>query len=117
MNLKKGHIVQVKLDGIGSEQIGIRPCIVVQNNKGNYHSGTTIIVPLTSKKIKRLLPTQLCISKETLGDTFSDSICLVEQVRIIDKQRILKKIGELHKDQIGLLDKKLILSLGISSSA
>ena len=115
MQLKKGQIVWVRLDGVGREQNGNRPCIVVQNDTGNRFSPTTIIVPLTTRKQKKTLPTHLEINGETLGRNFEDSIVLCEQIKIIDKSRIIKLGNYLSNEIVQLVDVKLIVSLGIKS--
>mgnify|MGYP001946863959 CR=1 FL=1 len=113
--LRKGQIVWAKLDGIGSEQKGIRPCIVVQNNTGNRFGQTTIVVPLTSKNPKKLLPTHLLIRSSETNYVLKDSIALTEQIKIIDKSRITQKKSILPKEVLEQLDRKLLKSLGIAS--
>jgi len=118
MDVKKGQIVWVKLDGSGSEQQGNpRPCIVVQNNVGNKFSDTTIIVPLTRRIPKRLLPTHVTIEGKHLGRYFEDSTILTEQIKVIDVQRIIRVQQKLPKTFIDLIDEKMLISLGIESSA
>lgn len=91
MTVKRGDIVLVDFKGaIRSEQGGIRPAIVIQNDMGNKYSPTTLVCPITSKD-KKNLPTHMPISSESGLE--KDSIALFEQIRTIDKSRILKKIG------------------------
>lgn len=107
MNIQKGDIVMVDLPNTGgSVQSGTRPCIIVQNNIGNKYSPITIVVPLTSKKTKRNMPTHVDIPRE-LG-VVQDSVALCEQTIIIDKSRLLKMLGSLnetylHKVQSAIL--------------
>ena len=103
MNLKRGEIYYADLNPvIGSEQGGIRPVLVIQNNMGNTHSPTVIIAPITSSLEKSKLPTHIHISTEGLYD---GAIVLLEQLRTIDKSRIsdfvarldditMKRVGE-----------------------
>src|SRR5699024_8233804 len=118
MDVKKVQIVWVKLDGSGSEQQGNpMPCIVVQNNVGNKFSYTTIIVPLTRRIPKRLLLTHVTIEGKHLGRYFEDSTILTEQIKVIDVQRIIRVQQKLPKTFIDLIDEKMLISLGIESSA
>lgn len=107
----RGEIYIAELDGIESEQKGYRPVLIIQNNTGNKFSPTTIIAPITSKP-KKELPTHMDISSlESL------SIVLLEQVRVLSKTRLVKKVGELPKCRFAELDKKLMISLGIGGIA
>ena len=76
---------------IGSEQGGIRPVVIIQNNTGNRFSTTTIVAPITTKLGKAYLPTHLVISKRT--GIYKKSMILLEQIRIIDKSRLLEKLS------------------------
>lgn len=94
MEIKRGDIVIADLGGAtGSEQGKMRPVIVIQNDIGNKHSPTTIIVPLTSKKKKKGLKTHVLIEKTEENGLTEDSIALCEQVRTIDKKRIKAELG------------------------
>ena len=77
----------------GSEQGGFRPCIVLQNDVGNAHSHTTIVAPLTTSKTKAVLPTHVAVSKGE-GDLPYDSTILCEQVRVVNKSRLVSYIGK-----------------------
>ena len=94
MEVKRYDIVQADLSGtIGSEQGGIRPVLVIQNDVGNLHSLTTIVMPF-STKIKNLnQPTHTLIRKSAETGLKTDSILLGEQMRVISSQRIIRKIG------------------------
>lgn len=76
--------------GVGSEQYGIRPVLVVQNNTGNRYSPTTVVIPITSKKVKKDLPTHVIL--EYTNELKKKSVVLVEQIRTIDKSRLLNRI-------------------------
>ena len=93
------------------EQGGVRPVVVIQNDKGNAFSPTTIIAPITSKaKPKTLLPTHYLITYRGLK---SASMILFEQVRTIDKSRLLEYIGHMRESDINAIDQKIAISLGI----
>ena len=109
----RGEIYLIDLsDYIGSEQSGIRPAVVVQNNMGNIHSPTTIVCPLTSKK-KDLEATHVILRPEDAG-VIKESVVLCEQVRVIDKSRIKKKLGEVtNLQKIEDINQKISISLGL----
>lgn len=98
MVIKKGEIYLVDFDdGRGSEQGGVRPAVVVQNDIGNKHSPTTIVCPLTSR-IKKNMPTHVSLTTAD-GSVERPSTVLCEQVRTTDKTRLLKKLGEIYNQQ------------------
>ncbi len=109
--IHRGDIFYCDLSPIvGSEQDGVRPVIVVQNNIGNCHSPTVIIVPLTTKHKKRL-PTHVEI---TSVDKISDeSIALLEQIRTVDKSRLLEYVDKISEDELYQVDKSINVSLGL----
>lgn len=109
--VKRGDLYYVDLgDGIGSEQCGLRPAVIVQNDKGNRFSTTVIVAPLTSKA-KKLMPTHVTL--ENNEDLPKTSTVLLEQVRIVDKQRLKEKIGHVTKKELIKINKCLEISLGI----
>lgn len=91
---------------IGSEQDGKRPVVVVQNNLANKHSPTIIVAPITTVIKKTYLPTHIVIFKNNYLK--KDSTILVEQVRVIDKSRIITYLGKLTDIQMQKIDKALI---------
>lgn len=95
---------------IGSEQGGVRPVLIVQNDIGNRNAPTTIIAPITSRLSKHPLPTHIPIKAHTSGLT-ADSIVLMEQLRTIDKQRLKSKMGTLSCEEE--IDKAIKISLGL----
>ena len=96
VELKRGDIILVNLNPIrGSEQGGIRPCLIVQNDKGNLYSPLTIIAPLTSKEFTKEFSTNVLIHKKDSGLN-KDSTVLLNQIKTIDKTRITKKISSLN---------------------
>lgn len=112
-NIERGEIYLADLDPVmGSEQGGVRPVLVIQNDMGNYYSHTTIIATITSKgKYKSKLPTHLFIKSR--NDLTKDSVVLLEQIRTIDKERLIKKLGKLNSCEVKLMDKCMLISLGI----
>ena len=94
MDIRRYDIVQADLGQVvGSEQGGIRPVLIIQNDLGNKFSNTTIIIPLTSKLKSLRQPTHTLIKKSADTGLKTDSILLGEQMRVISNQRIIKKIG------------------------
>ena len=96
---------------VGSEQGGIRPVLVIQNDTGNKHSPTTIVTAITSKATKTILPTQHTLPAGNGLDR--ESIVLLEQVRTIDKRRLKGYVGALSQDDMLAVDKALAVSVGL----
>lgn len=91
MVVRLGDIFYAMLPiGVGSEQYGLRPVLVVQNDIGNRFSPTTIVIPITSKLVKKDLPTHVVL--QYTSELKKKSVVLVEQIRTIDKSRLIKKI-------------------------
>lgn len=108
-DIRRGDIWLCDLEGsTGSEQRGLRPVIIMQNDKGNTYSSVTSIIPLTSRH-RRFMPTHLKLDVTQDGVKYP-SIALVEQIRSIDKSRLKKKLGTVSGedtlDKIGLLIKQ-----------
>lgn len=117
IKIKRGLVVWADLVGDGSEQNGLRPCVVVQNDTGNTFSKTTIVVPLTKKTSKNgVLPTHTIIKGKYLGSNFSDSVALAEQVRVIDKFRIVRTGNLIPRSIIEHINKTMMVSLGINTA-
>ena len=111
--INRGDIFYANLDGIiGSEQSGIRPVIIVQNNIGNKYSPTTIIVPLTKKVKTRMYQPTHCLLYP-FGNIKYDSIVLTEQIRVIDKSRLKEKIGNINNKNMKEIDNKILIALGL----
>lgn len=112
--IKRGEIYFADLSPVvGSEQGGIRPVLVVQNDTGNKFSPTIIVVAITSQLAKAKIPTHVEISaKESLLP--KDSVILAEQVRTIDKRRLKEKICELDANKMRKVNIALLISLGFS---
>lgn len=111
-DIKRGQIWYADLQGnIGSEQGGLRPVLIVQNDKGNKYSPTTIVAILTSRKTKAKLPTHIWLSI-TCGLAVNSMVEL-EQLRTIDKSRLTKYVGEIQEGEQRLIDEALKISLGV----
>lgn len=95
---------------VGSEQDGVRPVLVVQNNVGNRHSPTVIVAAITSRQHKARLPTHVGVGRVQGMD--SRSIVLLEQVRTIDKSRLLNYVGRLCPDTMRRVDRAVEISMG-----
>ena len=109
----RGDIFLANLDPvIGSEQGGRRPVLIVQNNISNMYSPVTIAASITSKIFSKDFPTNVFISKKDSG-LGRDSTILLNQIRVIDKRRIIKKISSLDKDIMDQVDLALKVSLGL----
>ncbi|MDD2586592.1 MAG: type II toxin-antitoxin system PemK/MazF family toxin [Syntrophomonadaceae bacterium] len=112
--IKRGEIYFAQLNPvIGSEQGGIRPVLVVQNDIGNQYSPTTIILAITSQINKAKLPTHIEINSEGYG-LERDSVILSEQIRTIDKTRLKQRISVLDEETMDKVEQALMISLGLS---
>ncbi len=115
--MKRGEIYYADLNPvIGSEQGGIRPVLIIQNDIGNYFSKTTIVAPLTTKRNQKLnIPTHYILSCPGTKSC-SISIVLLEQIRVIDKSRLKQYVGTVDEENMDAMGKRLQISLGISYS-
>jgi mRNA interferase MazF len=98
----------------GSEQGGIRPVVVIQNDKGNFYSPTIIIAAVTGRT-KKDLPTHAALEKGS-HRLRRDSIALLEQIRTIDRSRLLKRLGRLDSIEMTQADEALTLSVGLTQN-
>lgn len=113
MIIKRGDIYYADLRPvIGSEQGGVRPVLIVQNDTGNKHSPTVICAAITSKMNKAKLPTHVAINADEYG-VVKDSVILLEQVRTIDKSRLKERVCHLDRDIMEKIDKALLVSLSL----
>lgn len=111
--IKRGEIYFADLSPVvGSEQNGVRPVLILQNDMGNRHSPTTMVAAITGRKTKTELPTHVKISVTGLK---SESIVLLEQIRTIDKTRLGEYVGKLSRNDMGRIDHAIIVSLGIKT--
>ena len=112
--IRRGDMFYAELaPSVGSEQDGIRPILIIQNDTGNKHSQTVIVTIITSRiATKAKLPTHCHIkAQQGLG---RDSLALLEQIRTIDKIRLKEYIGTLTSDDMGEVDKALAVSVGLT---
>lgn len=113
MTVKRGEIYYADLSPVvGSEQGGVRPVLIVQNDVGNKHSPTVIAAAITSQKEKTRLPTHISLDAERYG-LAKDSIVLLEQVRTLDKKRLKERMGELDNNAMHRIDSALSVSFGL----
>ena len=111
MEIKRGEIVLVNFEPVkGSEQRRIRPSLIIQNNIYNKYSPTTIVAPITSKTYKKEYPTNVNLSKKD-SKLNNDSTILLNQIRTIDKRRIIKKLFSLNREIIKKVDMAIKVSL------
>ncbi len=116
MLIRRGEIYYADLSPVvGSEQGGMRPVLIVQNDVGNKHSPTVIAAAITSQKDKSRLPTHISINAGHCG-LQKDSIVLLEQVRTLDKQRLKERMGELDNSEMSRVDNALSVSFGLGSA-
>ena len=117
MTVKRGDIFYADLSPVvGSEQGGIRPVLIVQNDVGNKFSPTVIAAAITSQKYKTDLPTHIKVNADGSG-LARDSIVLLEQVRTLDKRRLKERMGNLENQDMQRVDRALSVSLGIPGSS
>ncbi len=115
MTVKRGDIYYADLSPVvGSEQGGIRPVLIVQNDVGNKFSPTVIAAAITSRRFKTELPTHIQVNALGCG-LAKDSIVLLEQVRTLDKKRLKEKMGNLDENDMNRVNRALSVSLGITT--
>ena len=116
MLVKRGEIYYADLSPVvGSEQGGIRPVLIVQNDIGNRHSPPSSPLPSPAAGIKAKLPTHIDVQAATCGLT-KDSVVLLEQIRTLDKRRLKDRMGELDTPSMTKVDHALQVSFGLSLS-
>ena len=114
MICKRGEIFYADLSPVvGSEQGGIRPVLIVQNNIGNKYSPTVIVAAITSKMNKAKMPMHIEIDAKDYGLS-KDSVILLEQIRTLDKRRLKEKIGVADKRVMDEVNEALAVSFGLS---
>ncbi len=113
MAVKRGDIYYADLSPVvGSEQGGIRPVLIVQNDVGNKYSPTVIAAAITSQKEKAKLPTHITLDSEGCGLS-KESVVLLEQIRTIDKKRLKERMGQLDNGSMQQVDRALSISFGL----
>ena len=116
MTIKRGEIYYADLSPVvGSEQGGIRPVLIVQNDVGNKYSPTVIAAAITSQRDKNKLPTHIELHSDRCG-LARDSIVLLEQIRTLDKRRLKEKMGRLDEPSMHQIDRALSISFGLRNN-
>jgi mRNA interferase MazF len=116
VNVKRGEVFYADLSPVvGSEQGGLRPVLIVQNDVGNKYSPTVIAAAITSRQDKSSLPTHISVGAQSCG-LQKDSVVLLEQVRTIDKRRLKEKMGELDDRSMQQVNQALQVSFGLNAS-
>ena len=113
MSVKRGDIYYADLSPVvGSEQGGLRPVLIVQNDVGNKYSPTVIAAAITSQISKAKLPTHIDVFADSFG-LAKDSVILLEQIRTIDKKRLKEKMGHLDDTLMSRVDDAISVSFGL----
>ncbi len=113
MSIKRGEIYYADLSPVvGSEQGGVRPVLIVQNDVGNKYSPTVIAAAITSQREKTKLPTHIEINANQCG-LAKNSVVLLEQIRTIDKKRLKERMGELDNHSMDMINEALSISFGL----
>lgn len=111
--VKRGDIFYADLSPVaGSEQGGMRPVLIVQNDTGNKHSPTVIAAAITSQTGKARLPTHIELNAQSVGLS-RDSVILLEQIRTIDKSRLRERMGKLDDTTMTKVDNAIAVSFGL----
>ena len=112
--VKRGDIFYADLSPVvGSEQGGVRPVLIVQNDTGNRHSPTVIAAAITSQTGKARLPTHIEILAEKGYGLHKDSVVLLEQVRTLDKKRLREHMGHVDEGLMNQVDSAIAVSFGL----
>ncbi len=113
MIIKRGDMYYADLSPVvGSEQGGVRPVLIIQNDIGNKYSPTVIAAAITSQTNKNRLPTHIKLSSQTFG-LMKNSVVLTEQIRTIDKSRLMEKIGQVDDAVMSQVNSALGISFGL----
>ncbi len=117
MSVKRGDIYYADLSPVvGSEQGGLRPVLIIQNDVGNRYSPTVIAAAITSRMGKTRLPTHIDIYADKAGLS-KDSVVLLEQIRTLDKRRLKEKMGHLDDDSMNAVNSAIAVSFGLGGPA
>lgn len=116
MNVKRGDIYYADLSPVvGSEQGGLRPVLIIQNDVGNRYSPTVIAAAITSRMGKNRLPTHIDIHADKVG-LAKDSVVLLEQIRTLDKRRLKEKMGHLDDSLMSSVNTAIAVSFGLGTA-
>lgn len=111
--IKRGDVFYAELSPVvGSEQGGMRPVLIIQNDIGNYYSPTVIVAAITTKIQKPQMPTHVGLIAKIDG-VARDSVVLLEQIRTIDKQRLRQRLTHLNNEKMSAVNHALMISLGL----
>ncbi len=110
-HILRGQVYLAILTGTGCEQRGKRPVLIIQNNIGNHFSPTTLVAPITSSKKKRNLPVHVPVESNRL---YKDSVILCEQIQVMDKSRLRKKLCTLGDDVMEQVDRAVEVSFDLN---
>ena len=117
MSVKRGDIYYADLSPVvGSEQGGLRPVLIIQNDVGNRYSPTVIAAAITSRMGKTRLPTHIDIHADKVG-LAKDSVVLLEQIRTLDKRRLKEKMGHLDESLMQKVNSAIAVSFGLGGAA
>lgn len=117
MSVKRGDIYYADLSPVvGSEQGGMRPVLIIQNDVGNRYSPTVIAAAITSRMGKTRLPTHIDVYADKVG-LAKDSVILLEQVRTLDKKRLGEKMGHLDEEMMTAVNNAIAVSFGLGNTA
>ena len=116
MEVHRGEVFYADLSPVvGSEQGGMRPVLIVQNDVGNKHSPTVIAAAITSRHDKAKLPTHIELTGRNVGLT-KDSVVLLEQIRTIDKRRLRERMGRVDGELMERIDAAIAVSFGLQNT-
>ena len=116
MSVKRGDIYYADLSPVvGSEQGGLRPVLIIQNDVGNRYSPTVIAAAITSRMGKSRLPTHIDVYADKVG-LAKDSVILLEQIRTLDKRRLKEKMGHLDDSVMSQVNSAIAVSFGLGES-
>jgi mRNA interferase MazF len=113
MNIKRGDVCVVALDPVVGKEISkTRPVVIVSNDKNNEFSGTVTILPVTSKNLERIYPFEVFLAKG-MGNLPKDSKVKADQIRTVDKTRIIAHIGKLKEEEVTEIEKAIKIHLAL----
>ena len=110
-DIRRGQVYLALLTGTGCEQRGKRPVLILQNNVGNHYSPTTLVAPITSSKKKRNLPVHVPVESDRL---YKDSVILCEQIQVMDKSRLRKKLCTLDSGIMEQVERAVAVSFDLN---
>ena len=114
MNIKRGEIYLATLDPVlGKEISKTRPVLIVSNDKNNLFSGTVTILPISSQNLEKIYPFEVFLPKGS-GNLPKDSKVKADQIRTIDKMRIIRHVGKLKKDEVDNVEKAIKIHLDLT---